>query len=155
MVYGGDFGYNKNNWSFSVSVDHRSLSYIANASSGEINVNFFLSNIIYNFQPFANKANIYLGGGFGVAQGYDSAANSPTHIGSAAQLQFGAKFPVNEKFSVFADLRSTAAAYYTTSYTSGYYTYYGNYGYYTSGYSSSILNTLIFASINIGGKYNF
>ena len=119
LVYGADVGYNKNNWSFSGSIDRRSLS--------STNFNFFLANAVYNFQPFTNKVSLYFGGGIGAAQ-------AETHNAAAAQLQFGAKLPVNTNFDVFADVRSTAMTYYE---------------------SNSVTSTFNFVSINIGGKYHF
>ena len=125
-VYGVGYGYNKNQWSFIGTYDYRSLSYL----SSDIKSHFVLANALYNFKPFANKVNLYFGGGLGVAQ---TTADSISKNGIAMQLQFGAKMPVNTNLDVFADVRSTAA-----SYTTG-----------------SVTETFSYGSLNIGAKYNF
>lgn len=102
-------GYNYQDWTFSGTLDMRSLKEKDNSSS-KIKTNLLLANAAYNFNNVHNVIKPYVGYGFGFAQTKAENNSGTTKLKNALahQIKAGANFNINENFQAFADLRYTS-----------------------------------------------
>lgn len=147
VSYGGAIGYNKNKWSFLASYDKRSLTENDFVLLENLDTSIYLASAIYNFKPLANKVQLYIGGGLGVANTSAQSTNPQKSCvtmtlasATAMQLQGGLKYPVHKNIDIFADLRYTSVSNSTLS---------------VNGITGITKIGLTISSLNIGATYRF